>query len=228
MSRVPAVILSVTLLVAFCCCAVPARAEPIRVTSGFVAAGFNPVGTPLDAEDLQISGAGFSIGSSLEDEVAFVQLASVPTLADGAFADLSGMLFVGDVLGAQLNGAFTLVAAPFTMAFVASPTRLSCRDNGSATDCTLVAPFTFSADLTFTPPGGSPVTHHLIGGGTAEGSLFRRGSTEAEAVRYTFEASATPEPATLSSFTTGVFMVGAALWRRRRGCRTTAESFAAN
>ena len=221
MSRAPAIFRSVAFLIAFCCCAVRARAEPIRVTSGFVFAGFDRLGAPLNAEDLRISGAGFRIGSSLEDEAAFVQLATVPTLADGASIDLSGTLFVGDVIGGELNGAFALLAAPFTMAFVASPTRLSCSDNGSARDCTVVAPFTFTADLTLTPLGGSPVTKQLIGGGTAQGSLFRRGSFEAVGVRYTFETSATPEPATLSLLMTGAFMGGAAVWRRRRACRTT-------
>jgi hypothetical protein len=75
MSRAPAIFRSVAFLIAFCCCAVPARAEPIRVTSGFVFAGFDRLGAPLNAEDLRISGAGFRIGSSLEDEEAFVQRA---------------------------------------------------------------------------------------------------------------------------------------------------------
>jgi hypothetical protein len=75
MSRAPAIFRSVAFLIAFCCCAVRARAEPIRVTSGFVFAGFDRLGAPLNAEDLRISGAGFRIGSSLEDEEAFVQRA---------------------------------------------------------------------------------------------------------------------------------------------------------
>jgi hypothetical protein len=132
------------------------------------------------------------------------------------------VLHVLDPIGAHLNDSDTTVATPFTMSFVAPPTRLACSGEGSSMECSGVAPFTFDADLTFTPLGGVPVTHHLIGGGTAEGSLFRLGSFEAGAVRYIFEPSAVPEPATLSLFTTTAIVAGARAWRKRRADRPTA------
>jgi hypothetical protein len=92
------------------------------------------------------------------------------------------------------------------MTFVATPTRLACGNNGSLLECSGVATFTYAGDLTFTPLGGSPITHHLIGGGTVEGRLFSSGSSSSAAVRYNFEASPTPEPATLSLFTIGAIM----------------------
>jgi len=210
--------------VAWSCGAARAEADPIRVTSGFVFAGFGPLRTPLNGENLELSGAGFRVLSSLEDEEAFVQLVSVPTLADGALVDLSGTLFVEDVVNAQLNGALGQVAAPFTIAFAAMPTRLTCLDNGSFLDCTGVAPFTFAADLTFIPGfDGRPITQHLVGGGTAEGRLSRRGSFENAGVLYTFQASPTPEPASLSLIATGAIIMGGAL--RRRCARRSAGGF---
>jgi hypothetical protein len=202
--------------VAFSLYAIPVRADPIRVTSGLLDAGFGPLGGPWVAETLVLTGAGFSIGGALEDTRAFVQLAALPTVAPGALLDLSGVLHVEDAINARLNNSFAIVAAPFKMSFVASPTKLACSSAGSLTECTGVAPFTFDADLTITPLAGVSVTHHLIGRGTAEGRLFRRGSLESGAVLYTFEASPVPEPATLSLFTTGAIMAGVGVWRRRR------------
>src|SRR4051812_6205079 len=225
MPRVSPVVLSVTFCVMWFGGVVRAVADPIRVTAGVVTAGFDQLGTPLNAEDLHLSGAEFSVGSSLEDEVAFVQLASVPTLADGALVDLSGTLFVEDVIGAQLNGAFDLLAAPFRMAFTASPTRLACGGIAPDMNCTAVAPFTLAADLTFIPEsGGSAVTHHLVGGGTVEGRLFRSASGDFAAVAYTFQASPTPEPASLSLLATGAFMTAASKLRRRRTSRALRDS----
>jgi len=217
MRRVSPVLLSVTFFVMSVCNVARAEADPIRVTSGFVFAGFGPLGTPLNGENLELSGAGFRVLSSLEDEEAFVQLVSVPTLGQGALVDFSGTLFVEDVIAAHLNGAFTLVAAPFTMSFVASPARLDCQEATTVVQCTGVAPFTFEAQLTLTPIDGSPVLQRLIGNGTVEGRVFRTQSGEFGGVRYTFgETSGTPEPATLSLFMTGAFMAGARLVRERR------------
>ena len=224
MNRVPAGLLSVMFSVAFSCWPSSVRADPIRVTAGFVEAGFGPLAGPWNAEGLHLTGSGFGISDSLEDQDAFVQLANLPTVAPGAFLDLSGVLHVQDLIGAQLNDSFALVMAPFTMSFNASPARLVCSTAGSSTECTGVAPFTFAADVTFTFPlgGGPPRTYHLIGGGIAEGRLSRLGSFESGAVLYTFDASPVPEPTTLSLFTTGVIMAGARVWRRRRAGRRTA------
>ena len=221
MSRIPAGILPVMFFVAFCCCASPAGAEPIVVTSGIVEAGFGSLGEPWNAEALQLMGAGFSISSSLEDENALFQLATPPTLAPGALVDFSGELRVGDVIGALLNDSFGLLAAPFTMSFAASPTPLACSSAGPLTECTAIAPFRFDAVLSFTPLSGVPVTHHIIGGGMVQGTLFRSGSFEAGGVRYIFEPSPVPEPATLSLFATGAIVAGARIRRRRRAAHRT-------
>jgi hypothetical protein len=220
-SRVPAVFLPLMLFVAFSCSAISVRADPIRVTAGLVDAGFGPLHGQLDGEALGLTGAGLSIGTSLEDEVAFVRLANPPTLAPGTLADFSGTLFVQDLIGGQLDNSFGLVSAPFTMTFIATPTRLACGNSGSVVECSGVAPFTYAGDLTFTPFGGSPVTHHLIGGGTVEGRLFGSGSSSFAAVLYNFEASPTPEPGTLSLFTTGAIMAVRGVWRKRRAGRRT-------
>jgi hypothetical protein len=222
MSKPPAGFRSLMFLVAFVCGAIPAEADPIRVTSGYVEAGFGPLAGPWRAEALELMGAGLLITDSLEDRGAFVQLAALPTVAAGALLDLSGVLHVEDGLGAELNDSFAIVAAPFTMSFRASPTPLACSSAGSLTECTGIAPFAFAAELTFTPLGGVPVTHQLIGRGTAEGQLDRLRSYEAGAVRYTFEESPIPEPATLSLFTAGAIMAGARVWRGRRAARRTA------
>lgn len=206
MRRVPPVFLPLMLVVALSFSAIAVRADPIRVTAGAVDAGFGPLGGSLDGEGLFLTGAGLSIGTSLEDEVAFVRLTTPPTLAPGASADFSGTLFVQDLIGGQLDGSFGLVSAPFTMTFVATPAALACGNNGSVLECSAAAPFTYAGDLTFTPLGGSPVTHHLIGAGTVEGRLFSSGASSFAAVRYNFEASPTPEPATLSLFAIGAIM----------------------
>jgi hypothetical protein len=65
MSRVPAVFLSLMFLVAFTCCAIPARADPIRVTSGLVDAGFGPLGGPWNGEALELTGAVSGRGGDL-------------------------------------------------------------------------------------------------------------------------------------------------------------------
>ncbi len=76
MGRVPAVFLSLMFFVSFFSCAIPAHADRLRVTTGFVEAGFSPLAGPWNAENLHLTGSGFNIGSSLEDEDAFVQLAT--------------------------------------------------------------------------------------------------------------------------------------------------------
>jgi PEP-CTERM motif len=218
MTRVPAVFLSLMFFVAFSCSATLAGADPIRVTSGVVEAG-GFLDQPWNADVLDLAGTSFHILSSLEDEEAFVQLASRPTLAPGASINFSGVLRVADPVGAQVNNSFGVVSAPFTMSFDASPAGLTCSSGGSLTQCTATAPFTFNAELTITPLGGVPAIHHLIGRGTAEGTLSRLGPFEGGAVRYVFESSEVPEPATLSLFATGAIVAAARLWRRRRdGC----------
>jgi hypothetical protein len=196
------------------CSATVARADPIRVTSGVVEAGFGPLGQPLNGERLQLTAGGFTIGSSLEDVGASLQLAVVPTIAPGALVDFSGALHVNDAIGGNQDGSFLLVAAPFTMFFAASPARIACSSADSLTTCTGVAPFTFDATLTVTAPDGAVTARRLIGGGTVEGSLFRVGSSEMAAVRYTFDPSPVPEPSTLSLLAAGSLV---AAWRRRRG-----------
>lgn len=221
MSRVPSVFLSLMSFVVFSCCASAAAADPLRVTSGVVDTAFETVGQPLNAESLQLMGDGFSIASSLEDERAFIRLTTRPTVAPGALVDVSGILRVEDAIGALLNDSFAVIMAPFEMSFDASPTPLACSAAGSLMQCSGTARFTFDAELTFTPLGGIAVTHRLIGGGTAEATLFRDGSFESGAVRYIFEPTAVPEPATLSLFATSAIVAGAGVWRRRRAGRSS-------
>ncbi len=206
------------LFIAFCWCASVAGADPIRVQSGFVSAGFDELGGSFNAEDLQLTAPGFHIGSSLEDEVAFVQLTTRPTVAPGALVDLSGVLHVEDPVGAQLGDSFALVTAPFTMSFFASQTRLTCGSSGGITECTGVAPFTFAAELTFSTLDGMSFTRQLVGRGRAEGRFDRLPSFESGAVQYVFEATPTPEPATMSLFATGAVLAGAGV-RRKRGAQ---------
>jgi hypothetical protein len=218
MSRIPATFLPVMSCIVFSCWASLAAADPVRVTAGYVDAGFDLIGHPWNANALEITGPGFEIGTALEDEVAFLLLNTPPTVAPGALVDLSGVLHVEDVVGAQLNDQFWLVAAPFRMSFDAHPARLVCSTSDSIVHCSGEAPFTFHADLNFVPPTGDPVAHHLAGVGTV-GVLLDRFESDAGAigrVHYTFEASAVPEPATMSLFGSGAMLTGACVWRRRR------------
>jgi len=195
-----------------------AAADPVRITQGLVEAGFNATSEPLNAEALYLFGKGLAIDSSLEDEVAFVHLSAVPVVAPGVLADFSGVLRVDDVVGAELDGSFALVTAPFSLSFAVRPTPLACTDDGSLLECTGRAPFTFKAELTVTPVGGVPVTRRLVGSGTADGSLFRVRSSDhaAAAVRYVFEPSPVPEPATVWLLSSGLMLAGARVRRRRR------------
>lgn len=220
MRRVPFVARFLMLLVALVCCARSARADTLWVTSGHVEAGFGALGQPWIGEALVLQGAGLDIVDSLEDADAFVQLATTPTVAPGALADFSGVLGIGSAIGARLHDEFGIVSAPITMSFNAAPAPLACSGDRELLECTGIAPFTFDADLTFTPLGGITVTQRLIGAGTLEGRLFRTQSFERGAVRYVFEATPVPEPATLSLFAAGAMMAGAGAWRRRHGGRS--------
>jgi hypothetical protein len=217
MMRVPAVVASLMFFVPVCCIASSAAADPVLVLSGIVETAFGGLGEPWDAESLQLHGAGLSIDSSLEDEVASVQLSNLPTIAPGALVDFSGLLRVEDQIGALLDNSFGIIAAPFTMSFAAAPTRLTCGTSVSLTQCVGSAPFTFEADVTFTPFGGVPVIRQLVGGGRVEGVLDSGGFRESGAVRYVFEPSPVPEPATIMLLVSGIVAAaGVARQRRRR------------
>jgi PEP-CTERM motif len=202
------------LLIVFVCFATVAHADPMHVTSGVVQTGFAPVGQPLPGEGLQLTAGGLTLASSLEDPGAFLQLAAVPTVASGAVVDFSGALHTNGGIGGQENGSFVF-ASPFTMFFAAAPTTITCSTVDALTQCTGAAPFTMDATLALTAADGTTSTRHLIGSGTVEGSLFGgNGTTDSVSVHYTFDASQTPEPATLSLLTAGALVAG---WRRRRG-----------
>jgi PEP-CTERM motif-containing protein len=209
MSKAEMIVASLVVFLAGLGTATPARADVIRVTSGFVDAG-GPFGAPWDSEGLALFGSGLSFENSLEDDVAFVQLAARPTAAQGAVLDLSGRF------QAESPGSFTS-----TISFDASPTHVDCSNADGFTQCSASAPFTFRGNLTLTPFGGGPVvSRDLVGAGTAQARLsplFQNGD-----VFYTFAASPTPEPATLSLFAAGALMAGARAWRRRRPDRRRA------
>jgi len=156
MNTVPAVFRLLTCCATAACWTSAAAADPIRVTSGFVEAGFGELGQPWNAEGLYLEGGGLSVGSSLEDERAFVRLTSVPGWPPAAAVDFSGVLRLEDYLGVQLGNSFGVQAVPFVMRFVSSPARLTCATAGPVTDCTGVAAFTLSAELTFIPFGECP------------------------------------------------------------------------
>jgi hypothetical protein len=221
MNRVAGVALSPMFFVAFCCCGSLAAADPIRLTSGeLIARGlFEPADRAdlrkLNGHNLGIEGAGFSIGSSLEDEVAYLLVAPITSFETGAVVDFSGVFLSEDPLFARLNDIFGLVAAPVVMSFHSSPATLTCSREGSFTRCTGTAPFTFDARLTLHPPDGTSITHDLTGSGTVVGAMDHGGTFDFGNLIYTFEASPTPEPATLSLLTTGAMMAGARAYRRR-------------
>jgi hypothetical protein len=204
--------------------AASARADVIRLTSGVIeAANSFGLGDPwflFEDEAFHLEGPGLSISDSLVSVMAPLQLAVPPTaVASGAPFDASGVLHVEDTFVARFNNATGLLAAPFTMTFDAEPTRVNCGTSNGLTQCSGSAPFTFRANLLFTTFGGTPNELHLIGGGTAEGRLLSGHGSESGIVRYTFGASPTPEPATLSLFGAGVLMAGTRRRRRRRRAR---------
>jgi hypothetical protein len=215
MRKVPTLLTAVMVLAAVCCGASRAGADPLRVTAGNVRAGFGFLTQPLIGEGLGLLGDGFAVQSSLEEADAALRLAAPPTLAAGALADFSGILLVGTPLVAQFGGSFGLLAAPATLSFSAAPMSLVCSGAGSSTLCTGSAPFTFDANLTFTATGGSPVTRHLIGGGTVEATVNRVDSLPFGGVTFDF-ASPTPEPSTVFLFITGAIIAGATGWTQRR------------
>lgn len=235
MSRVSPFFVPVMFFVAWCCSVTAAQADPIRVTSGLVrigSAGPGPLGSPWAADVLDITGNhGLVLESSFEDQFNFVEFVDLPAVGPGP-ADFSTVLHAEDSVGGELNGSFVGVLAPFTMSFFASPVALTCVDPAGeflTQLCTGVAPFKFDADLTFNSFGGSPFTRHLVGVGTLEASLVRGlafggAPFEGGRVFYHFEASATPEPASLSLLMTGAIMTVAGVFRRRGGSRDTTQS----
>jgi len=196
--RVQAVFPSLILLVAFYCCATPAAADPIVVTSGYVEGSFGPLGEPRHSDGLRLEGAGFTIRSSLEDVVANFELATPLNWTPGALVDLSGVLRVADPFD------------PFELFFDVPPTRFVCSSGDPFPRCNAVLPFTFHAELTFTPFGGVRGTHQLVGRGTAH---FGATPFQGGGVTYIFEP--VPEPATLSLVTTSALIAAAGVWRRR-------------
>ena len=124
-------------------------------------------------------------------------------------ADFSSVLTVLEG-GDPIFTPFGALATTSTLSFNASPTRVACHDNVfRGVVCGGVAPFTFNANLMFVE---NPIALDLIGGGTVTAEFFGNSVL----LNYDFEASPTPEPATVSLLTTGVIMSGAGILRRRR------------
>jgi len=214
--------LGLMVFVACLCCPTAARADTIRITSGAVQAG-NQLGQPWvvsDEDELHLEAPGVSIADSLVDLSALLQLSDPPTTAaPGAPFNASGVLYVRTEFGARFNNVSGLLTAPFTMTFDASPMRVVCGNSNGFTECSGSAPFTFHSDLTFSTFEGSPVVHHLVGGGTAEGRLSSFNDFQFGSVRYNFAVSPTPEPATLSLFAVSAVIAGGRAWRGRRAGR---------
>jgi hypothetical protein len=221
MGRVSPAFLPVVFLVAWVCGATRAHADQIRVTSGqFNAFAF--VGQAVNsASGIDLVGPDGTrlLLSSFEEVDHSIRLTNLPTIpGQGELADFSSVLTVlpgGDsIFAPDLSGR--ALATPSTLSFVAAPTQVVCHDNVfRGLVCGGVAPFTFNASLMF---GGGPTTVDLIGAGTVEAEFFG----DAVRLNYVFEASPTPEPATVSLLTTGLIMGGAGILRRRRagGART--------
>jgi hypothetical protein len=211
------------IVVACLCCGTAARADTIRITSGAVQVTGPLLSQPWllsDDDELLLEAPGVSTPGSLVDVSAFLQLTFPPTIvATGALFDASGVLHVGSNRAATFNNVSGLIPAPFTLTFDASPARVVCRSSNDITECSGSAPFSFHSDLTFLPFEGPPVVHHLVGGGTAEVGLSSFNDFQLGSVRYNFEASPTPEPATLSLFVMGAMTAGGRAWHRRRAGR---------
>jgi hypothetical protein len=234
MSSVTPVLVPVMFIAASCCCVTAAHAEPIRVTSGLVRIGSTggpgPLGTPWEADVLDLAGSGLVLQSSFEDAFNSVDFVNVPAVGLGP-ADFSTVLHAEDPVGGELNGASAGVLAPFAMSFVASPVALTCVDPAGeflAQMCTGVAPFRFDADLTFDSFAGSPFRRHLVGQGTLEATLFEGltsggAAFEGGRVLYHFQASATPEPGSLSLLATGAIMTIARVFSKRRASRSAKQ-----
>ena len=214
--------LGLVVFVACLCCVTPARADTIRITSGAIQT-IGQLGQPWfisDEDELHLEAPGVSIADSLVDLSALLQLSTPPTtVAPGAVFDASGVLHVRTNFGARFNNEIGQLTAPFMMTFDASPMRVACGVSNGVTECSGSAPFTFRSDLTFARFEGPPVVHHLVGGGTAEGRLSSFNDSQVGAIRYNFEVSQTPEPATLSLFAVAGAIAGGRAWRRRRADR---------
>ena len=212
MGRVSAIVLPVMFFVACACGAARAHADPIRVTGHF--GSFAAVGRVefADAGGIELFAPDGTrlLGSSFEGVLHTIGLPNLSTIpARGELADFSSVLTVFEG-GEPLFTPFGALATTSTLSFTASPTRVVCHDNVfRGVVCGGVAPFAFNANLMFV---GSPIALDLIGGGTVKAEFFG----ESVLLDYEFDASPTPEPASVSLLTTGVLMGGAGILRRRR------------
>jgi hypothetical protein len=158
----------------------------------------------MAGDELNIMGDGLHILTSLEEENASLQFASAPQAVAGSLFDLSGVFRVEDPLGGTLNGTFGTFTAPFDLSFRAAPAPVTCT-GASLIQCSATAPFTFAANVTFTPWRGTPVEQQLIGAGTATGHVYEGQFGEFAGATYVFDTTVTPEPGTLLLVATALF-----------------------
>lgn len=93
-----------------------------------IIAGWGSSGDSGNVEGFYVDGGGLHIGTSMEDETGFVQLAVRPVVAQGGVVDLSGTFTPAGPRRRRVSTNAFVVISPFTM-FRASPThveRLVC------------------------------------------------------------------------------------------------------
>ena len=206
------------LLVVMLALPAPARAEPVYITSG----AFNWVNGG-GAASVTMFGTGFSFeGAASPSSGVFSPWIEcrVPECVTDSPVDLYTYYSDGDLPGtATFNGiTYGRVGG------LAAEATMDARWFGNLyipagfTGGVLTAPFTFAGQFHYQDSPIAGGIADLLGGGTASLSFLSSnafpGTFTLEAVRYEFDALATPEPGSMLLIGSG--LAGLAAWRRRR------------